>query len=97
MQDSLSSEAVLDAVISALVKMRAGIASTDITASTPLWAFDENGEEPLDLDSLDILEVVFELEDSLGLVFQEGDAGTLYTVGDLANSLAQSEVARAGR
>jgi acyl carrier protein len=91
----LTYDTVLDAVIASLVKF--GADGVEITAETPLWPFDDSVEDALGLDSLDMLEVVFELEDSLALTFPESEAASIYTVGDLARVLARTEAVVANR
>lgn len=95
MGDELSHDTVLGAVIAATMKVRGPSEEVPLDAETSLWAPDERDEAALDLDSLDLLEVVFELEDSLGLTLRDEDLVSLRTIGDLARALTTTTVGRA--
>lgn len=86
----MSYDEALAAVISAIVQTRSGATpASEVRASTVLWPNGELNSDTLGLDSLDMLEVVFTLEEDLDLVLPEDvDVAELITVGDLASFLA---------
>jgi acyl carrier protein len=93
-QTNLSYEIVADAVVATITAQRpiddiVGAVSID----TPLWGSDS--EPGLDLDSLDLLEVFFELENVLGLTAldDKADIEAMATVGDLARAVFVANVA----
>jgi acyl carrier protein len=81
---------VVNAVVAAIRSFRSEEELPSvIDRKTVLWSTDE-AENSLDLDSLDVLEIVFELEDSQNLTFnEEADVEAIRTVGDLAGALIE--------
>lgn len=57
------------------------LARVDVKDETPI-------REGLGLDSLQLAEVLFEIEDRLGIKVEDDEARTLKTVGDLLNIVA---------
>jgi hypothetical protein len=93
-RSGLTFETSLKAVITALVRVKGDqAAAVNLTADTALWSLDADDAASLDLDSLDLLEVVFELEDSLGVSLNDDvDLALLPTVGELARALTRADV-----
>jgi acyl carrier protein len=93
LETALTYEAAVKAVVGAVV----GVTGTElgtVDADTRLWSLDDSDPSSLDVDSLDILEVMLDLEEALGLSFIEDiDPSSLVTVGDLAGLVVRAPVA----
>ncbi len=93
MTQTVRQEAIFDAIAAAVAKIRGPqdpVTGVAIGDSTLLWGYEDSGPDCLDLDSLEVLEVVLELEDSLGLTLDdEADLSSISTVGDLARGLTE--------
>jgi hypothetical protein len=94
---ALTYDVVLGAVRSAIVRTKDLGQPREISLDTALWATMGSGQDGeqqdcLDLDSLDVLDIVFSLEEDAGLVLPTDlEHEELITVGNLVDALYRGQ------
>lgn len=93
--DSLTFESSVNVVVTAIKRVMGDMLATDaIDERTCLWPRDEGDRQSIDLSSLDLLEVVLDIEEQLGLMFVDDlDPESLVCIGDLASAVMRAQVA----
>lgn len=79
----MSEQEVLDKVIQ-LISERFGVDVLKITKDTTF-------QEDLGADSLDVVELVMELEDAFGIQISDEDAEQIVTIGDAVNYIVSQQ------
>ena len=79
----MSEQEVLDKVIQ-LISERFSVDVLKITKDTTF-------QEDLGADSLDVVELVMELEDAFGIQISDGDAEQIVTIGDAVNYIVSQQ------
>ena len=93
MQTESAYDMNLQAVIAAISDVLDEVGPIAIDKDTRLWLMDDDDTPSLDLDSLQMLDVVFELEDSMGLSFLgDIEEAQLLTVGDVAAAITDAQL-----